>query len=218
MARKKKATSNDGQAPGAGHNKSALTEDEMRVLLYGHKAKLDAIEAKMTALKSEKRAAEDLAKSEYGKGAVKDIKELRLLEMANSDAALRADLEHRAKLARWANLPIGTQVSFSDFDGTPAEDVARELGKTAGLKGTPLKPPYDPSVPQYQAWIGGWHTGQEVAMSDWREKLKPTNEQPADEQKDLSERTDLAGDADLVMTEHPPADVSSPPFNEPVSA
>lgn len=199
MARKKKATTNGDQPPVAGHNKSELTEDERRVLLYGHKAKLDKIEAALKAVKAEKTAAEDLAKSEYGKGAVADIKELRLLEMANAGEALRADMERKARLARWANLSIGTQIMFSDFDGTPAVDVAHELGKTAGLKGEVNKPPYDTSVPQYQAWIGGWHEGQAVLCSNFRDKLKPMDEPPADgEQIDLAERADLDGEYESI--------------------
>lgn len=211
MTRKKKddAKANGDQHLAAGHNKPELTEDEKRVLTYSHKAKLDGIEARLLAIKTEKRAAEDLAKSELGKGVVKDIKDLRLLEMPQGNAAMQADIERQLRLARWANAPIGQQFTF-DVDRTPEVERAFELGKTAGLKGEPKKPPYDHSVPQHDSWCHGWDTGYEICLSDFRSKIKPLNEKSPVEQMDLAERPDLPPAQPFV-----PPDTSDAPFAPP---
>lgn len=207
MARKKKddGKTNGGPGPGAGHNKPELTEDERRALTYSHKAQWEKAEAVVKAATAARRAVEDLAKSELGKGVVADIKELILLDMPKGNEALQASIERSLRLARWANAPVGQQFAF-DVDRTPEVDRAFELGKTAGLKGEPKKPPYDHSVPQHDAWCKGWDTGYETCLSDFRSKLKPMNEKPAD-----GEQIDL----ESAIASKSPADVSNPPFAAP---
>lgn len=183
----------DNATNGVGHNSRQLTEDERRVLTYHHKRKLDEIELELTAIKAKKRAAEDLAKSELGKGAIADIKDLRALEAPKGNEALQASIERQLRLARWANAPVGHQFALMD-DMRPDEDRAYELGKTAGLSGEPKKPPYDASVPQYRRWCDGWDAGYSVLLSDFRDKLKPVERDENIDQMDLSERTDLGDD------------------------
>ncbi len=215
MARKRTepAAAAETAAP-KGHNKPELTEDEKRVLIYQHKAAYTTAKKAVDDAKAELLRVCNLAKTECGKDAVADIKELILLEQPKGGDALKVDIDRKLRLARWANASVGTQFKFDDFDGAPAEDVARELGKTAGLKGEICRPPYDPSVPQHKAWIDGWHEGQAVLASNFREKLKPMEGAPAadGEQMDLSERKDLDGDDSLVMADLPAPDVSAPPF------
>lgn len=208
MARKKKPNgeaNGDQPQPGAGHNKPELTEDERRALTYSHKAKWEVAEAVLVAAKTAKRAVEDLAKSELGKHVCADIKELIVLESPKGNEALQASIERQLRLARWANAPVGQQFAF-DVDRTPEVDRAFELGKTAGLKGEPKKPPYDHSVPQHDAWCKGWDAGYEICLSDFRSKLKPMNEKPA-----AGEQTDLKN----AISAASPADVSAPPFAVP---
>lgn len=219
MARNKRVEASANSAPAAaGHNKPELTEDEKRVLIYQHKAAYELAMKGLAAAKAEVLRVCKLAKAECGKDAVADIKDLILLDHPTGGEVLKIKIERQLRLARWANASVGTQFRFDDFDGTPAVDAARELGKTAGLKGDTCKPPYDPSVPQYDSWINGWQEGQAVLASNFREKLKPMSEKPAadGEQMDLSERKDLGDDDVLVMSEAPnAADVSNPPFAVP---
>jgi ribosome modulation factor len=171
MGRKKKVNANsNGDSPSSGHNKPELTEDEQRALLYHHKGKFEEAAANLSAAKAARKAVCDLAKAECGKGAVADIKELILLEAPKAGAALRADMERRLRLARWANVPVGTQFTFSELDVPP---TAYELGKTAGLKGQAKRPPHDPNTQQYESWMSGWNDGQAVHLDTIREKIRP---------------------------------------------
>jgi ribosome modulation factor len=203
----------DGALAAKGHNRPELTEDEQRALTYSWKKKWEAQQAVVAKAKSDLRAIEDGAKSELGKNAVKDIKEMILIEMPGGNASVQAAIERQLKLARWVNSPVGSQFEFFE-DRTPAEDRAFEEGKTAGLMGLPRKSPYHPSLPQHQRWIDGWHAGNEVLLSDFQSKLKPLGTKDGTatdpDQMDLSERNDLppegAGND---------ADVSDPPFLPP---
>jgi hypothetical protein len=42
----------------------------------------------------------------------------------------------------------------------PAVDRAYDEGKMASMQNQPAKPPYDPSVPQYGAYMQGFHDHQ----------------------------------------------------------
>lgn len=208
MARKKKRDGNGADKPAEaaiGHNRPELTEDEKRVLLYQHKGSYAKANDAVKQAKAELLRVCKLAKTECGKDAVADIKTLILLDDPKGAEAMKADIERNLRLARWANSKVGHQFHFDDFDGTPAVDHARELGKTAGLKGEPKKPPYDASLPQYNAWCDGWNDGQAVLCSNFRSKLETGGTQI-----DLAERGDLPPESDL-----PRADVSDPPFAVP---
>lgn len=206
----------DGAKAAKGHNRPELTEDEQRALTYSWKAKFEKQQAVVAKAKSDLRAIEDGAKSELGKNAVKDIKEMILIEQPGGNASVQAAVERQLRLSRWVNSPVGSQFEFFE-DRRPAVDRAFEEGKTAGLQGLPRKPPYDASVPQYNRWMDGWHAGNDVLLSDFQSKLKPLGTKAAQEaaadgdQMDLSERDDLppegAGND---------ADVSDPPFLPPV--
>jgi hypothetical protein len=129
-----------------------------------------------------------------------------LLEQPHAGEALQADIERKLMLARWANVPQGFQASMFQPDRRPATERAREEGKTAGLAGDVCKPPYDPSVPQYQEWMEGYGIGQSVSLS-----FLKTLEEPApagdDGQMDLRERDDLPPEGQPLDV-----DVSNPPF------
>lgn len=171
MAKGKKDDANsNGGSPSSGHNKPELTEDERRALTYHHLAAYQAAQANLTVAKSELKAVSDKAKGELGKHAIADIKELILLAEPKAGQALRADIERKLRLARWANTPVGTQFTFSEMDVPP---TAFELGKTAGLKGEPKRPPFDPGQQQYDSWCEGWNEGQQVNLDEIREKIRP---------------------------------------------
>lgn len=176
----------------AGHNKPELSDEEQRALLLQHKGHYQrALQAKKDADAAFKNICKK-AKAECGKDAVSDIKDAIQFETDAGKAEFQAELARKHKVARWMSLPVGAEPRFfDDFDGRPAVDVAYDHGKAAGMAGEIAKPPHDPSVPQYQRWLEGWHDGQEILASAFG-KLK--TEPVKSETKDTT-------------------DVSNPPFN-----
>lgn len=172
MARKKKQKDIEDaiaetHAPAAnGHNKPELTDDEQRALMLQHKrpyqealqAKKDAAAAFLSVCKK--------AKAECGKEVVADIKDAILMDSAEGQKAIKAEIERQHKVARWMGLAVGTEPSFFEHtDRRQAIDIAYDAGKIAGMEGKTQQPPHDPSVPQYQRWLEGWHDGQDILMS-----------------------------------------------------
>lgn len=159
---------------------SELTEDERRALLFQH---VTAYEQALATKKAADAAIKNvckLAKSELGKSATDEIKEVIALKEPGGAEALRENIERQLKVARYVNAPVGHQFTFTE-DMRPATDQAFEAGKIQGLAGGDITPPYAPSLPQYQRWLEGWHAGQEVLTSDFRTKLQtdpPTADLP----------------------------------------
>lgn len=184
MARKSKTNPN---APGAsaekpaeagiGHNE--LTDDELRTLAFQHRDKY----AKALAVK--KKADADFkntckaAKAEMGNGAVDIIKDLIALEDPEGEAALREKLKRQADAMRWAGLPLGTQIDLAlgEVDRTPSVDRAFDEGKKMSMEGKPAKPAYDPSTPQYRAFMDGYAEHQTTLAN----KIGRGDGKPADE-------------------------------------
>jgi hypothetical protein len=191
--RRRKAESSNGsdQTPIEVRKNTELTEDEQRVLLFQHKRQYEGALAVKKKADADLKNVCKLAKSECGKWAVADIKDLILLEQDKGAEAMKADIERKLRLARWAGAAVGTQFSFEEVDRRAGEDVARENGKIAGMKGEACNPPHDPSVPQHQAWIAGWHDGQAVLMSDWRDRVNARKAEPVETNDDLAGQTDL---------------------------
>ena len=169
----------NGAGPGAGHN-SALTDDERRALTLHHKAKYEAADALVEKAKADRTAIADLAKSDLGKGALADIKDLIL---ASTDKKMKALVERTMRLARLAGLKVGTQTNLFE----PVVDYA-DQGKVAGMEGQVCQPPSTLSAEASQKWIGGWHDGQSVLMGAFKKK-RPVDGSAAtvDGQIDLEE-------------------------------
>ena len=156
MARKKK------EANGIGHN-SALTEDEKRALTLHHKRAYEAADALVEKAKADRTAIGDLAKSDLGKGALADIKDMII---ADSPKKMKAVLERAQRLARWAGLKVGSQPQL--FEAALVDHF--EEGKTAGMSGATCEPPKTLAQDAAQIWISGWHEGQTVLMSAFKKK------------------------------------------------
>lgn len=176
---------------------SELTDDEQRALLIQHKGHYTtALAAKKAADAAFKNVCKK-AKAECGKDAVANIKDAIALEEPGGREAIEQEIARKHRIARWMGLPVGTQpIMFESEDRRPAVDIAYDNGKAAGMAGATAQPPHDPSVPQYQRWLEGWHDGQEILASAFK-KLEPLD----------------------VPSEQPNgADVSDPPFVAPAPA
>lgn len=156
MAKKKTET------PGTGHN-SQLTDDEKRALTLHHKRSYEAADALVEKAKADRTAVADLAKSDLGKGALADIKDMIL---AGNSKKMKTMLERAQRLARWAGLAVGTAPQLFE-----AAAVNRfEDGKTAGMEGQSCEPPKGLAVDASQQWISGWHEGQTILASAFKKK------------------------------------------------
>ena len=152
---------------GVGDNSDALTDDELRTLAFQHRDKY------AKALAQKKKSDADFknvcksAKAELGKGAVDIIKDLIALEDPEGEAALREKLKRQADAMRWAGLPLGTQIDLAlgEVDRTPSVDRAFDEGKKQSAEGKPAKPSYDPSTPQYRAFMDGYAEHQAALAS-----------------------------------------------------
>lgn len=157
MAKKK-----DGNGIGPGHN-SMLTDDEKRAMTLHHKRKYEAADALVEKAKADRTAIADLAKSDLGKGALADIKDMIL---ADNPKKMKSVLERAQRLARWAGLNVGSQPQL--FEAAQADNF--EDGKTAGMSGDTCEPPKRLAQDAQQLWISGWHDGQTVLMAAFKKK------------------------------------------------
>lgn len=147
--------------PSVGQN-STLTDDEKRALTLHHKRAYEAADALCEKAKADRTAVGDLAKSDLGKGALADIKDLIL---ASSDKKMKAVVERAMRLARYAGLAIGSQTNLFE----PVVDHA-DQGKVAGMEGQTCEPPKSLAQDAAQKWIAGWHDGQTVLASAFKKK------------------------------------------------
>jgi hypothetical protein len=178
MAKKK-----DGNGVGPGHN-SQLTDEEKRALTLHHKRAYEAADALVEAAKADRTAIADLAKSDLGKGALADIKDMIL---ADNPKKMKSVLERAQRLARWAGLKVGSQPQL--FEAAQVDHA--EEGKTAGMSGDKCEPPKALAHDAVQKWIGGWHEGQTILASAFKKK-RPVDAPDVDPaQIDLKDRPDL---------------------------
>lgn len=158
-----------------GHNGGPqidLTDEQTQALFYQHR---DAYSAALKRKKDADTGLKNVCKaaiSELGKPVIGDIKLAIELATPEGEAAVKERFEAQARVLRWLGLPFGTQGAlFPDGeDLTPSVDRARAEGKRNGLAGEPCEPPHAPSVPQFNAWIDGWHEGQAVLVTT---KMRP---------------------------------------------
>lgn len=157
-----------------GHN-SELTDEERRALTLHHMRLYEAADALVEKAKAERKAVADQAKADLGKGAIADIKDL---VAATDEKKTKAAIERMLRIARWAGLPVGTQLAMFDF---MPDDKAAEEGKTAGMQGLPCDPPRHWPPSAHQRWIAAWHDGQAVLASAFKKKRAPDESTESDE-------------------------------------
>lgn len=168
-----------------GHNQSM--DDQRKVLFFHH---LQRARNRAEALAEMKREFDFALKEAEEDGIPKsDLKWALKAERQNQERAL-AKARREMEIARWLDLPVGTQLDLLAVDRTPAADKAYEEGKTAGLQGKTCISPYDPSTEQSQKWIEGWHAGQAVHRETF---LKRNGAQliPPDEPESSADESDL---------------------------
>lgn len=178
MGRRKKQTdiedAIDEKTPKAGHNKAPLTDDEKHALHLRHCREYEV------ALSAKKKVDADF--KNVGKrikaedDSVTKVKKTILARSPEGEAALKAEMEETANVLRWSGVSVGETLDMFPVDRTPGVDRAKHEGKRAGLAGEPRKPPHDPSVPQYNSWLDGYHEGQTILASAFAKMPTPEPE------------------------------------------
>jgi hypothetical protein len=162
-----------GGAAGPGHN--SLSDKDEQALHFVHVRDYEkALAEKKTADANFKNVAKRI-KAEGG--SVDDVKLTIQLRSPEGEKALKELMERQLRVARWNNLPVGTQAALFDEDRRPIEERAAAEGKKAGMEGKTLEVPniYPPDSPAGQAFIKGWHEGQ-AAIFNIKPKDKPSAE------------------------------------------
>jgi hypothetical protein len=148
---------------------SELTPDEKRAL---HIAHIKEYTVAADALKKAQAKIKNVGKRIKAEGgSVAQVKQSILAQTPEGEAALKADMESTAQVLRWAGVEVGETIDMFPVDRRPSEDRAFDAGKLAGMRGDDCRPPHDPSVPQYQRWLDGWHAAQEILLSGFRDKV-----------------------------------------------
>lgn len=141
------------EEPGIGYN-SELTEEQRQALFWHHRRLyINALARKKEADAAFKNTCKK-AKAEQVDPAM--IKFSIELEGGDPDA-MAEEQRKREEVAAWMGLPFGGQADM--FDRRPAEEVAFEAGKRAGMSGESCEAPdgYQP-----EQWVKGWHAGQKA--------------------------------------------------------
>lgn len=177
MGRRKKQTdiedAIDADTPKAGGN-STLTDDERHALHLRHCREYEvALSAKKKVDADFKNVGKRI-KSEDDSVAM--VKKTIMARTPEGEAALKGEMEETANVLRWSGVDVGDTKDMFPTDRTPSVDRANAEGKRAGMDGAVCKPPHDPSVPQYKAWIDGWQDGQTILASAFAKMPTPEPE------------------------------------------
>lgn len=150
-------------APGAGHNsgddKAPLTADEQRQLFLSHRTSWNGWKAKLAVVEKIERDVKAALKADGF--TVKQMQIADQLLSVKGEAKVTGEVEDRLKVALWTGHPMGAQLDlFRQPDRTPSTDRAYDAGKMCSMENKPAKPPYDPSTPQYERFMAGYHDHQ----------------------------------------------------------
>lgn len=148
---------------------SELTPEEKQALHFAHIKEYQVADAALKKAQAEIKNVGKRIKAEGG--SVAQVKKSIQAMTPEGEAALKAEMEDTAQVLRWAGVEVGETKDMFPTDRRPSEDRAFEAGKIAGMRGDDMRPPHDPSVPQYQRWLDGWHAAQEILLSGFRDKV-----------------------------------------------
>lgn len=152
------------------------------------------------ALTKAQRAMQKLGKEVKGDGlTMRQIKLMVELSTPEGEAAWRMTIANDLIAAQYQGAAIGQQLAlFLEPDRTPAVDIAYDQGVQDSMDGKTAKSPYDPSVPQTQSYLRGYHdeTERRVKAKGGISKLETGEPAPT--------RTDeMAGKRAAAITDAP---------------
>lgn len=152
-----------GSVPGDNGGENGIPDAKMGDLFVRELAKLETILAKMETLKADARNQRKRMKSDGFE--TYEVNYALKLRKADDDEMLK-QRRREARVARWLAHPIGTQSDFlADLTHKANGSNPEALGRVAGAEGVSCKPPANLNQGDSQAWITGWHAGQEALAS-----------------------------------------------------
>lgn len=171
--RPRKVVGGPDAAPPAPRDHNAMSDDQEQKLTRDHAARRQLLLKAETDAKAARLKFDKVIKADLGEFGLANIKLLEKLESDKGEDEIKADLDRRAKVARWAGLQVGTQGSLFEDDRRTMNEKAYAEGKRDGLKGADPKSPY--SGEAGQEYMRGWHDGQAITLSGIK-KTKPEAE------------------------------------------
>ncbi len=177
MARPKKATTSPKPTPNkrptpdiVGGNEPQI-DQQMRTLAILHRDKYAKLKAVKTKADRDMREHEKLIKEDGL--SVRQIKIMIELSTPEGEAAFRMSVANDLIAAQFQGAAIGAQLAlFLEPDRTPAVDIGYDTGTRDCMEGKTCRPPYDPSVPQYAAYMRGFQDEQERLIKSGIRKLE----------------------------------------------
>lgn len=147
-------------------------DPEMRELARHHRDKYVVAKA---ALSKAQRGMQAVGKQIKADGlSLRQIKLMVELSTPEGEAAWRMTIANDLIAAQYQGAAIGQQLAlFLEPDRTPAVDVAYDLGVQDSIDGKAAKSPFDPSVPQSQSYLKGFHDETERRVRKGITKLEP---------------------------------------------
>lgn len=151
--------------------------DDREVLLRHHLAKLESIDERMQAIREEWKAARKEAVADGF--ALRDEIDLGMrIRTADKREMISASLRRQLQTAAYLGLPVNFQMDM--FAGAAASDdaiaTAFESGLTAGIEGlNPQSPEQFAAGDLNQAWMDGWHKGQERLREAMQRRMEAAN-------------------------------------------
>lgn len=154
----------EGSAPGHGHNSGDLSDEQLQALhLRNH---VPAYERALKAKKDADAAFKQVCKViKADGGSVEDVKATIHLRTPEGEKELKAIVESRLRILRWAGVPVGVQGEMFGEDMRSQLERGYDAGKIAGMAGEECKPTYAPGTDGHQGWMDGWHHGQSAILN-----------------------------------------------------
>lgn len=110
---------------------------------------------------------------------MRQIKLMVDLSTPEGEAAFKANVANDLLAAQWQGAAIGAQLQlFMEPDRTPSVDIAYESGVQDSMDGKSAVSPYDPSLPQTQAYLKGHADDQERRMKNGFKQKAPEPDGP----------------------------------------
>jgi hypothetical protein len=152
----------------------AMSDDQLYSLTEQHRQKYELLlEAKHKANKALIDYGK-IIKSDLGAHGLQDIKDLISLDTPEGEAAMKAEMERKARVLKWMGVPIGSQGAlFADTDRTPITERAFNEGKRQGLAGEPIDNPHHHTTEAHRSHLQGFAAGQETLATKGFSKLDP---------------------------------------------
>lgn len=149
-----------------GDNSEKLTEDQRFVLVDQHARRIRKFKELQRKWSGKVRAAYKVAKADLGATAKALVDTWIESESPEGEACIKARTKMQAMILHRRGTPVAQIELFPTIDPAPAVERATAAGKLAGMRGKHASPPYNPSVPQYQAWLDGWQDGQSILLAN----------------------------------------------------